>query len=433
MNISKKKKPDKMMLKAEDTRRLRELAKKVAEIAADPVQDRNRKMWTAMNDLKAIRPLVHTRDYPYFLLKFKDEMRTTIEDPFLKDIEQTLLLRIYEWNHLRVDRVIEPFIECPVIFTDSEFGLDGFEFNLGNVEKEFYDKAKHYETVIKNEDDIEKIKIPVVEYDETATMEHLNLLQEVFHDIMPVKLFGRSHFRCTPMDDIITWTGIDEAMVNFVAEPDFMHALLARYMEAHKSRIKQYEKLGILSSNNYFVNIGNNCPGYTSQLPPPTESGIGAKINDIWGENADQIMTSVSPAMTREFAFEHEKIWSRQFKLYSYGCCERLDNKLELLTAAFPNLRKVSSSPFSDLDKVVAQLGNRYVISFKPNSVYLAGDTPQFDLLRDEFIHACELAEKHKVNLVFNMKTIVTLDNEPERLWKWCDMAMEIIHAHFGE
>ncbi|MCL1991857.1 MAG: hypothetical protein FWG66_02795 [Spirochaetes bacterium] len=420
-------------MKAEDTKRLRELAKKVAEIAADPVQEKNRKNWIAMNDLKKVRPLVHVRDYPYFLLEYKDEMQTTIEDPFLKDVEQILLLRIYEWNHVRGDRVIEPFIECPVAFTDSEFGLSGFEFALGNVAKEFYDKAKHYESVIKTPDDIEKIKIPVVEYDEKTTMERLNLLSEIFHGIMPVKLFGRSHFRCTPMDDIITWTGIDNAMINMAIEPEFMHALLDRYMEAQMTRIKQYEKLGILSSNNYFKDIGNNCPGYTSQLPPPTESGIGAKIGDIWGENADQIMTSVSPEMTQEFSFEHEKVWAKQFKLHSYGCCERLDNKFDMLVEAFPNLRKVTSSPYSNLDIAAEKLGSRYVISFKPNSTYLVGGSPQYDLLKDEFVHACKLVEKYNLNLVFNMKTIVTLDGEPQRLWKWCDMAMELLQAHFGE
>jgi hypothetical protein len=419
-------------MKPEDTARLRELAKQVAEIAADPQQDKNRKLWTAMNDLQTVRPLVHTRDYPYFLLAYNDEMRTTLPDPFLKSIEQTLLLRIYEWKHLRVDRVIEPFIECPIVVRDTEFGLGGFEFALGDVDKSFYDTAKHWETVIKTMDDVEKIQIPVVEYDEAATMERLNRLNEIFHGIMPVKLFGRSHFRCTPMDDIITWTGIDLAMSSLAEDPDFMHALLDRYMEAQMAHIKQYEKLGILSSNNYFKDIGNNCPGYTSQLPKPTESGIGAKIGDIWGENADQIMTAVSPAMTNEFCFEHEKVWARQFKLYSYGCCERLDNKFGPLTAAFPNLRKVTSSPFSNLDIAAEQLGNRYVISFKPNSVYLAGDEPDMDYLRREFIHGCELAEKNHLNLVFNMKTILTLNDEPQRLWNWCAMAMELIHAHFG-
>lgn len=419
-------------MKNEEKLRLRELAKKVAEIAADPVQEQKRKMWKDMNDLKPVRPLVHVRDYPYYLLDYKDEMKTTIEDPFLRSIEQVLLLRIYEWNHLRVDRVIEPFIECPVTYTDSEFGLGGYVFALGDVKKEFYDEARHYEAVIKTPDDIEKIKIPVVEYDEKTTMERLNLLKDILSDIMPVKLFGRSHFRCTPMDDIITWTGIDNALFNMAAEPDFMHALLDRYMEAQMSRIKQYENLGILSSNNYFAGVGNNCIGYTSQLPPPTESGIGAKIGDIWGENSDQIMTSVSPAMSQEFTFEHVKVWAQQFKLYSFGCCERLDNKLDLLIEAFPNLRKVSSSPYSNLDIAAEKLGNRYVISFKPNSTLLAGGKPQYDLLREELIQTCKIAEKHKLNLVLNMKTIVTLDGEPERLWKWCDMAMEVIHAHFG-
>jgi hypothetical protein len=332
-----------------------------------------------------------------------------------------------------VDRVIEPFIECPVVYTDSEFGLSGYEFALGDVDKEFYDTARHWETQIKTPDDIEKIRMPVVEYDEKTTMERFHLLSEIFTGIMPVRLLGRNHFRCTPLDDIITWVGIEETMNNMAMEPEFIHALMDRYMEAQISRIRQYEKLGILSSNNYFRDVGNNCIGYTSQLPPPTESGIGAKIGDIWGENSDQIMTAVSPAMTEEFAFEHEKIWAQQFKLHSYGCCERLDHKLDRLTKAFPTLRKISSSPFSSLDKAAEFLGNRYVISFKPNSVFLAGDEPQFDLLRKEFIHACELAEKYSLQLVFNMKTLVTLNNEPQRLWKWCDMAMELIHAHFGD
>jgi len=419
-------------MKTEDTQRLRELAKKVAEIAALPIQEHNRKLWIATNDLKAVRPLVHVRDYYYYLLEYNDEMRTTIEDPFLQSIEQILLLRIYEWNHLRVDRVIEPYIECPIVFTDSGFGLGGYLPAQRNVSKDYYDKAEHWEKVIRTPDDIEKVKIPVVEYNETATMERLNSLREIFRDIMPVKLFGNYNFRCTPMDDIISWMGIDDAMINMATEPDFMHALLDRYIEAQISRIKQYEKLGILSSNNYFANVGNNCPGYTSKLPPVTESGIGAKICDIWGENADQIMTSASPAMTNEFSFEHEKVWARQFKLHSYGCCERLDNKLDLLMKAFPTLRKVSCSPYSNLDSTVEQMGNRYVISFKPNSNYLAGNKAQFDLLRKEFIHACELAEKNQINLVFNMKTLISLNNEPQRLWQWCDMAMELIHAHFG-
>ena len=251
------------------------------------------------------------------------------------------------------------------------------------------------------------------EYDEKTTMERYNLLTEIFHGIIPVKLFGSCRFKCTPMDQVISLTGIDAAMIYLAEEPNFIHELLDRYIETEISRIKQYEKLGIISSNNSFKAVGSNCPGYTSELPPSPESGIGAKIGDIWGENADQIMTAVSPAMTKEFCFDHEKVWAEQFKLHSYGCCERLDNKLDLLKAAFPNLRKVSSSPYSDLEKAAEQLGNKYVISFKPNSTYLAAEKPEMGLLRQELIHGCRLAEKYNLNLVFNMKTMISLNNEP--------------------
>jgi hypothetical protein len=81
---------------------------------------------------------------------------------------------------------------------------------------------------------------------------------------------------------------------------------------------------------------------------------------------------------------------------------------------------------------MMEQLGSKYVISFKPNSLYLAGDKPNMDILREEFKHACELARKYRVNLVFNMKTLLTLNNEPQRLWQWCDMAGEMIEAYFG-
>jgi hypothetical protein len=423
-----------ILLENKNYARLRDLGKQVAEIAALPVQQRNKKLWTAVNDLKVIRPVVYVRDYPLYLLQYNDELVTTIEDPFLKEIEQALLLRIYEWKHLRVDRVIAEYIECPVVYTDSGFGIEGYtNVASNNVEKEYYDKSKHFDPVLLDMDDIDKIKTPVVEYDAETTAARLDLLKDIFDGVMLVKLFGRCNFRCATLDDVMTWTGIDEGMYHLVLKPDFMHAVIDRYIDAQIARIKQYEKLGILSSNNNTKNIGNNCPGFTSQLAAPTESGIGAKISDIWGENADQIMTGVSPEMTQEFSFEHEKKWAKQFPLYSYGCCERLDHKLDLLTASFPNLRKISSSPYSNLQSMAEQLGKKYVISFKPNSLYLAGDKPNMDLLREEFRNACELAQKYELNLVFNMKTLLTLNGEPRRLWQWCDMAMDLIHAYFDD
>jgi hypothetical protein len=73
------------------------------------------------------------------------------------------------------------------------------------------------------------------------------------------------------------------------------------------------------------------------------------------------------------------------------------------------------------------QLGDRYIISFKPNSNYLAGSTPDMEYLKREIICALNLARKYKANLVLNMKTMISLNGDPTRLWKWCDMASDIL------
>jgi len=420
------------VVKKQDIARLQELGKQLRDIADMPIQQHNKKLWTAVNDLQMIRPVIHVRDYPLYLIAFEQELATTIEDDFLKDIERNLLLRIYEWKHLRCDRVVEPIIKCPVVYTDTEFGIKaGNPSPKSFIEGSEYNRSLHFESQIETEADLQKIKVPVVEYDEQATMRRRDMLREIFDGILDVKLFGRCHFRCHPLDDIMTWMGIDLGMMNLALEPELMHQAVSLYIDAQISRIKQYEKLGILSSNNGFENVGNNCIGYTSDLPPATESGIGAKISHLWGENSDQIMTGVSPEMTQEFAFEHEKKWADMFGLHSYGCCERLDHKLDLLKNSFPRLRKVSCSPFSKLESTMEQLGSDYVISFKPNANYLAGDTPDMEYLEKELLHACELTQKYKVNLVFNTKTLITLNGEPWRLWNWCDMASRVVEDFY--
>jgi len=411
-----------------DVARLQELAKQIREIAELPIQETHRRLWTSVNDLQMIRPVIHVRDYPYYLIQNKDELTTLIEDDFLKKIELDLLVRLYEWEHLRCDRVVEPTVKCPVVYRDSGFGLPISGGSSSNfMESGQYSQAKHFETQISNEEDLKKIKTPVVEYEEQETMRRYETLREIFRDILQVKLFGRHNFRCCPMDDLFTWMGISEGMYNLTLKPELVHEAMELYINASIDRIRQYERLGILSSNNGFENIGNNCIGYTSQLPPATESGIGAKIADIWGQSADQIMTCVSPEMTKEFSFDHEKRWASMFMLYSYGCCERLDNKLDLLTESFPNLRKVSCSPFSNLESTMEQLGDRYIISFKPNSTYLAHETAGFDYLRSELAMALDLSRKYKVNLVINMKTLISLNGDPTRLWKWCEMASAMV------
>lgn len=87
-------------------------------------------------------------------------------------------------------------------------------------------------------------------------------------------------------------------------------------------------------------------------------------------------------------------------------------------------------SPFSDIESGMEQLGSAYVVCFKPNANYLVGDTYDLEYFRQELIKVCGLARKYNSNVVFNMKTIITLSCDPTRLWKWCDLAQDII-SHY--
>ena len=192
--------------------------------------------------------------------------------------------------------------------------------------------------------------------------------------------------------------------------------------------------MGLLSSNNGNEYILNNNLGYTHDLPAAPENGIGCKMKDIWGACSDQIMTSVSPATSREFGFEYEKDFAKNFGLFGYGCCERLDHKMKDVIEYFPNVRQISVSPFAKPEPAMEILGDKYVTCFKNNSNLLF--QPNFEhakpLLIEEMENVLKLAQKYNSNLIITMKTIITLSGEPERLWWWCNMAREMIDKYYN-
>ena len=63
--------------------------------------------------------------------------------------------------------------------------------------------------------------------------------------------------------------------------------------------------------------------------------------------------------MYKEFFLPYLARLSERFGLIYYGCCERVDDRLEMIVEAIPNLRSVSVSGWSDLAKTAAILGKK--------------------------------------------------------------------------
>lgn len=402
--------------------------RQLREISELPVMETNRNLWRAVNDGKMIRPVLVARDYPVCLLsEGPDSIHPTIEDPYWQRREMEMKLAIYEWKHMPLDRVIEPYIEVPCEVTDTNVGLRMSSYPAKWNKMEGLDKAYAFNQVLFPDTNVEElIKMPCVTYHEAETRENYERMCEIMDGIIDVKLFGINNFRYAMFDDIFAWTTIDEGMYYLIDEPELLQAAAKRYTQCFISRAKQYEALGILSSNNNNSYIGNGGYGYSNELAAPTASGIGAKLKDIWGVCQDQIFTSVSPQTSHDFAFVNEKPWADMFPRIYYGCCERTDHKVKEL-GVFDNLRKFTVSPFANQQVAMEKMGSKYVVSFKPNSVYLNLNPMGEDKLRTELENVCKWAREYNNNVEIVMKTIVTLNHEPQRLWRWCEMATDII------
>ena len=53
------------------------------------------------------------------------------------------------------------------------------------------------------------------------------------------------------------------------------------------------------------------------------------------------------------------------------GCCEPLDRKMDIVEK-IPNLRKVSITPWADVNVAAESIGKKYVLAAKPNPASVA-------------------------------------------------------------
>ncbi|MBA7520859.1 hypothetical protein ES705_12958 [subsurface metagenome] len=272
-------------------------------------------------------------------------------------------------------------------------------------------------------DDLEKIEMPVISHNKDATEIRLQVMNEVFSGIIPVKRMGQSHIWFTPWDYLIRRWGIQEAMMDLIMRPDMVHAFYQRMVEAWMFELDQFAKQNLLALDCNNTRIGSGGYGYTNELPGEDFNPDWVKPHNMWGCSNAQIFSEVSPEMHWEFAIEHDLKWMERWKLTYYGCCEPLAGKGHLLKR-IPNLRKVSLSPWNDSGKAIAELGSDYVLSRKPIPSIFAMNDFDSGQARKEIREFMEFTEG-KCHVEFIMKDISTVRYHPEHLWEWEKICIE--------
>ncbi len=398
---------------------LRQLALRVAEIAALPEVARRRERWYAHNDLKSTRPM---------LLVFPEGAWQELLPPsalacrgeFARAVELELRKRIYTFEHFQDDTVVEAeWVELEQI-APPDWGVE--------VQRQAAPQARgtwKFAPVIRRPEDLRRLHYPDLEHDPAASRRAADQMHDLFGDILQVKTAGIKHISFHLMKEYTNWCGLEEMMTDMLDQPGFVHAVMRFLVEGHRRYVAQMLEAGLfkLNNDNSYQSSGGN--SYTHELPRPGCDPARPRLCDLWASAESQEMALVSPRMHREFALQYEKELLAPFGLTGYGCCEDLSRKLDdVLT--IPHIRRISISPFADVDRSAARLKGEAIFSWKPHPSHLVGG---FDAekVRAYLRHTVEVCRENGCFLEMILKDTHTCEFHPERFDQWTQVAREEI------
>jgi len=395
---------------------LRQLAARVREIAENPVMDERRRLWYGFNSLKPERPMVLCFPEESWR-ELLPESELTIEEEPYRSWELKLRRSIYWWEHINDDNVLEKWFDIPWEVTVGDFGI-----HVEKKERKEYGSFSYVSPITDLERDLEKLHFREFSVDRKTTEKKAEMANEIFGDILPVRIRGTNYFPISITWEAMKLIGMNNMFMYMYDDPDNLKKLIEFLKDDQVNYYRWLEKEGLLTLNNENDYVGTGGVGYTSELPV-TEEGKAGRImlRDLWGTTDSQETIGVSPEMFNEFVFIYQAEILSLFGLNCYGCCEPLHDRWEYVKNT-PNLRRVSVSPWCDQEKMAGYLGKNYIFSRKPNPLMV---TVMFDEeeIRKDLQNTLRIAKENVLEII--MKDVHTVRNEPWRVTRWVEIAKE--------
>ncbi|OPZ26539.1 MAG: hypothetical protein BWZ02_01973 [Lentisphaerae bacterium ADurb.BinA184] len=404
---------------------LRSLAARLAEIGALAEQREKADLWRRLNRLERTRPLILLQNATWH--ETGEVIRLQCEGEWARHQEWGMRAAIWHWDNVHDDAVYDSVAYAPIVVRNTGWGMA-----IDATRPEHVFGACHYNPILKgDEDPATKIALPTVTVDAAETDLAHERLAAVWDGILPLRRRGVAWSWFAMMDLFIQWRGLDNTFLDMVDRPAWIHAWMNRMTDWHLAEWEQYEKLGLLSLNNGdcgAVGVGPGGLGITDCLPARGFDAARVRRADLWGHATTQIFAEVSPAMHDEFALAYESRLLSRFGLAGYGCCEPLHLKVDLIRRRIPNLRRMSMSPWADVEAGAQALRNEVIFSYKPNPAILGMATFDVNEARRQLRDVFERTRGCVIEVI--MKDLHTVNRQPQRMGEWTRMALELAQEY---
>ena len=397
-----------LVISDEDRGVLRRLATKVAELAARPIEQQKRELWVSHNMLEPTRPVIFCDPENGW-----NEVITpgllSCEGQLARDWEMILRKEVFWGEQMRDDRVIQPCFDIRHVYDESDWGMH--EVKTGGEHGGSY----IWDAPLKSYDDLPNLRFPQIIVHEADTRRALALAHETLGDILLVRLKTAWWWTLGMTWTLVNLRGLTQIMYDMSDYPDELHRLMAFLRDGHMAKLDFLEGNGLLSLNCDGTYVGSGGFGWTRELPQPGFEEGHVRARDMWGFAESQETVGVSAAMFAEFVFPYQLPILERFGLNCYGCCEPLDKRWHIVEK-IPRLRRVSVSAWASIPAMAEMLGGRFIFSWKPNPAYLAMESFDEDLIRNELRDAMRICRAHGCSMEVIMKDCHTIRNDPRRV-----------------
>jgi len=401
---------------------VRNLAKRYAEIAALPIQDEKRKLWSAHNALKPTRPMI-LLTYGMWNIWCQEvfgDAQMKCADPFLRGLERTLRMQIFQHEGVGDDSIQQPWFSVGAHHAEGGWGWM-WGVDEGMHHPGVTGGAAAYNPPIKTWDDMARLRMVHHKIDEAATARTVEQVHDILGDILPIDIVrtpGYSAFMADISTSLAKLRGLEQLMVDMYESPKELHQLLAFMRDSILANNQEAEDAGHYSLSS----AGNQSMPYADGLAPLAPNSP-CKRNDIWGFCAAQEYTLISPAFHEEFLFQYQKPIIEHYALSHYGCCEDLGEKIDMLRK-LKNLRSVAVAPLANVRRCAEQLGQDYIMSWRPNPTDMVCYGYDESLITRIVTQA--LADGKDGNLHIHLKDVETVQGDPTRLSRWVTKVRQI-------